>query len=1555
MSGTKFSPSGTRLGGSRVRRFFSSLAPAFILAVILTLTFAAVPRAQVSVSSYDELQAIDDSGGTNSRTITVTDTILFRGSPVAAMDPPKDSAINFIKGSGTTVTGSNVPDVSISSMTSSLVADLAAGVRANEYDDASTILADVLGDRISEYATYLNELGLVVVTSPQDTQRIVEDNALGNVHDNNKIFNFRGDSSGLNVSNLRFTLFELIHNFNGQTRNGIQNTFVGNAYNVSESIRIGTVRGNIFEDISITMNNTNTNADNHNAYYAGGGIVGARSTGQSAAIGTVEGNAFQRIRIETTERSYQNFTGAPSIEGGGIIGVEAVANPASLNFGTASLDELKSNYFNGIGVISGDSIIGGGIIGLNNNNQKEHAANNPNENRVRLGVVSDNVFQGGITVAAARSVRGGGVIGLNGLSYSQVDIQEIRNNFFGDVEISAGTYLRGGGVIGIQSFDEALLATDDLVSGYVGKIYDNTFLGIRVSTGNRGDGPQPGGNLIGGGVVGIHTEAGDGKIFELQNNLFREIFVQTSNQGSGMGLHAGDIQGGGVVGVDSKEYGTISLANANVFKNIGIQVQGSLSGGGVLGVNTAVTVPNDQTNEESVLGLILNNTFDGVTVEVEKNFDGGGVIGARAAYGSSGVAGVMFNTFDNVTVNATSTSDAEGFRGGGLAGVAVDDGKADFLSFHKNTVLHFTLNVSSYLEGGGVLGARVGTAVYTDNESLIGEVTSNDIAYSEINVEGHISGGGIIGAFGTGGVASVNKIVDNALYFLNVRAGTYIDGGGIIGANGKMGLTQSNTLSEITDTFIAQNTISADEGQILGGVIYTYGSESDIVFRNSVIVHNSMTSNVYPQNPMYIDTPADYGAKVYGTVTVDTGLARSDGKPITVTLQADRADYAGFSGNVITEVTGFAEVVERRNSFYFGETAESETAKGTGRVTVTPDAVRSDAVLNVVVLRDAAVYLLDPVVVDQIDANGSSKYFQMNVSGEKAGYGIFLWDGENVFEANPNSGNTVNFKADTFTQIFPGMSLTAVNHTLNIDKNAIWEVWGIKDGKNNNFNILAANIAGTLHFHIDGDAHNDPSLVPMTISVNGAGKVSLNGATVEIGTFRVKDDRVLVAGDAYYLIDSGANGKLEAQLAETKVTATQYRGSGQTALRYTFVVDTEVEGAAGRYLVARLVEEHAEPEEVSQVAPPQTAPYEPFIPPVPADPGIAPEPAPPTPAPYPDFPDVVPQEEGGGDKTWIPGLRIVPEGHVAALAHVSLMGTIAIENSPFRAGSAADKTDSWLIGFSMGSQWHEFGDEAKTEVRGANLRFGLDKNIHHGSGGSTLIGFLIEGSFVNYDVSGDYGAYDADAAIAEVSGTGKFGAVGAGVVFRHAFPNDFGIEGSLRAGRFENEFRANNYGFDDGTPVRYDYRAPYFGAHAGVVYGFDINEVSSIDFALRYFLTRVKALEVDVSGKDTIKFDATDSNRLRGGFRYTRRSFSFLEWHGGLYLDNEFSGTARAHSSHDNVDFGVAKLKGATGVLELGGLGRFGDRQNFTLEFGLRGYVGKYGGISGGLSFGVEF
>jgi hypothetical protein len=1502
----------------------------FVMAFALfAFIFVPNPAWAVDVSNYAEFNTAAGGTSTNGKNIVVQGTIQYINSNVAVV----------VLGTGATIRGSKTSN--LSTPIKNAATTILANAKATPTQAAADILS-AINSAVGTLNTTATGLGLDGFTQSSGVRTKGTTDSV-TLQDENKLIDFRSSGKNINFRNLSFSGFNLQYTTNlaiGNINNpisgagGIVDPLIGGNHGSGDAMSMGTISGNLFDNIQLTMTSTTSNA---RLYMAGGGIIGIRSTESSATVNTIDGNVFRNLTVKTNAQNPSYET--PYIEGGGIVGVNAASSPDVYNGAIGVLDKFNNNLFTVINVESGDVILGSGVVGVNSNNR----ASSLNINYVRLNEAKNNIFSD-VNVKAGYTLRGGGVVGVNALSYSAAHIGDLQYNVFSGVDVQTGTYIRGGGVVGVSMYDIQSQQQGQGPGGSIDFVDNNLFLNINVVSGTRssqGPGTESnhGGNIMGGGVIGLHTEVGTAALTDVVGNVFRNITVKALTS-SGTTNYAGDIDGGGIAGVDSRETGILTFATRNYFDTIAVTAQGRISGGGVLGVNTAWT---SQNSNYAALGYVENNTFKTITVSSDIGIWGGGVAGSHTEAEWAITGSLSSNTFDYVTI--TAGVDGGPIYGGGLAGNANDNGEASMVTVDSNIVRMYVLNGVSHIHGGGVFGVWSGGSNVT-GVTIIQNLTNNTIERANIEVKSYISGGGVVGAYGTSLIAAIQNVTGNYIYGVNVTTGTYLDGGGIIGANGKMGKSQGNALVSFDNNFFAGNKITAKEGQILGGIIYTYGLETDnLQISDTLFLENLFTSTVDKTNPIYQSYPNDYAAKVYGTVTIDTGLSRLGGKEIQVTLEASAGEQTGFYENEIVE-----NGVSRTNSLYFGEVAESDTNAATNKITVTNDLVRSDAILNIYPHSKGSVFLLDPIYVDQDDSTTSNYGFQLNVKGDDK-TSEFIWDGDNVILTESYKAfNVVSLQDNSNTYLYPGMTLLAVTTDFNLSKNAYLEVWGWDDKINNKFNINKSKLAGTIYFHLDGKYLNDPAhplmtIIPSDTSTNG--RVNIEGATIKLSNF--VSTATLKEEDRFYLIDTGTNEYLTGTTATTQQTSVQYI-SASDQKQYTFIIDKEAADstATNRYLVARLVDAtHVVPDQ--PIDPPSPSPSYPVPVPTP-NPPPSPDPTPtppqPQPTPTPPFPTPTPQPD---PKPTVPDLHIIPEGHAAALAYIAHIGTWLPDHSYQQADFAIKTEDAWQVYYGVDGSYFELDTGAELQLQGATMLLGIAKKNTHDGGSKTLFGLYLEGGRIEYYIDGNFVTTNN----VSVTADGVIQSLGVGVLVRHTFKNNFRIEGSFRGGNLENKFRTDNFYLTTGDLVHYDYKVPYLSAHLGAAYLREINDVSRIDFSLRYFWNHIRNKSVDIGGGYMVDFHATNSSKLRGGLRYTKDVDPKYSWYTGAYADYEFAVKSRVTSP--GVDYRVPDLQGFTAIVEVGGIGRFKNHDNVSIEFGVQGYLGKFRGLSGGFRIGYEF
>ncbi|MDR1242738.1 MAG: hypothetical protein LBM00_08150, partial [Deltaproteobacteria bacterium] len=657
--------------------------------------------------------------------------------------------------------------------------------------------------------------------------------------------------SGFGLKNMNFKDFKVAYNYNGASASGggVVNSFIGGDHDIQNaSVSMDDISGNAFTKISVDMQGVNSTH-----YLAGGGILGLRSTGSFATMSGISGNLFKDLAVVTHNAG--NNTNSPYIEGGGIIGLDAVSSP-DFKQGSAVLTDLSSNLFTGINVDAGRFIIGGGVVGLNNNSKTETA-----DPWVMLGSASGNIFGNGtldvdkasgivlnsnITVTTGTSLRGGGVIGLNGLSNVGVALNSLTDNFFGGIYVKAGEYIRGGGIVGLQTNDEL---NPDAVKkdnpdplenqgAHIGNAENNLFFNIRVDSGTRATNAENGGNIEGGGILGLRSNNGIAYLGSLLGNTFQELDITTTATTP----DGSNLIGGGVVGLSSAKGAALVSAKNNWFDGISVDVAGRLGGGGLIGLSAGDNPDNTET--AAILSEMTDNYFGvnkSINVLAHKNISGGGIVGVHTADGSAVAFEIRDNRFNalNVEAGVSIQGDNSSISGGGVFGLNTEVGGASVYSVYSNSFSALGVTAAGNITGGGVFGLN------SNGGSYIGNFTGNN-TFSALNVSatsGNISGGGVIGLNAGDGAAWMDNVSGSKFSAFEVNSGN-ISGGGVFGLNATGGRSyiDSFTGSTFDGSNIVLN-VSAG-GDITGGGILGLNSNQSS-FINTFSGNSSLSGNSF--------------------------------------------------------------------------------------------------------------------------------------------------------------------------------------------------------------------------------------------------------------------------------------------------------------------------------------------------------------------------------------------------------------------------------------------------------------------------------------------------------------------------------------------------------------------------------------------------------------------------------------------------------------------------------------------------------------------------------------
>ncbi|MDR1577469.1 MAG: hypothetical protein LBT86_04470 [Deltaproteobacteria bacterium] len=1285
-------------------------------------------------------------------------------------------------------------------------------------------------------------------------------------------------------------------------------------------------------------------------------------------------------------------------------------------------------------------------MGVNNNSQ-----NTTSDTYSKLDLVYRNIFgngvDGDITVQADFSLRGGGVVGVNGLSNAGVELTNLYDNVFGGIKVDVGSYLRGGGVVGAQNNDEEkhqepdqpTTISEKSVSSKITNVVNNLFYNLEVTAGSgSGQSENKKGEISGGGVLGARTGPNAANIEYLLNNVFKDIKVTSTNgeqlSDTDTKVTGSNILGGGIVGVSSVWWAGISGVANNYFEDIDVTItggnltstptKGHIKGGGVIGLYSEGKT-NTVNDGLALASVLSDNVFKGVKITTQiGGIYGGGLIGASSFLGTKSVS--RFTAISKNTFGAADKKieiNTKDLYGGGVIGLYSEKGTsyADFIG--SNVFTPGVINVSATnIIGGGLIGATIDkeSAGIASIENLL---DNGDISSQKVTTTGHLTGGGLIGAVAmgggdasilnsysnyfmenvitvgtylegggiigvrSGGTASIGSIVDNFFVSNKISVGAFIDGGGVIGVTGPPSSSPKLRfgLTEIRDSFFTQNTVTAG-GPIAGGLIYSYGLNSPLTIDGSGFLNNTFTSTI--ANPS--QWTGDPTAKVYGTITIDTGLDKksSANKTNVVILKARANDSIYFNNNKLIDADG-----ERFNSLYFGR-VPILTETTTKNFKTEPDYARSDAELRIETEAGGGVILLDPIEVNQDNNNSTypNRAFYMSVSGP----GDFLWGGSNIIRTGsltPNStdvNNTIFLNYGSTTNLQLGMTLEAPNHLFRMVPGSNLIVTG-----KNVMTLQDGSFNGHLQFNLANTTINDPSTVLLTIKPTNP--IDISGAVVTLTNFKPGPN--LYAGDKFYLIDTGADNMLKGDTYTKTATARQ----GYFTV-YNFIIDKvgsqDVDN--GQQLVARLAPKVTPTPEppLPPVPDPEPTPSptpapkpEPVIPPItPPDPTPTPDPNPspvdPKKPVKPDVPTPQPTPEAPVDKPVTPYIpdtpintqpeplepdktpytptpaeesKIVLEGRVASLAVVTGIGNwladhsyrsadMAVkENNPLFPPSSGDNTlTGWMpyAGIDAGLFWTHHG--SKNKYRTLTFIAGLNRISNSISDNSSfLLSAFFDGGYSSYDVNGNFGT--------QLSGDGTIRYLGGGLMGRQRWNNGFRLEGSARIGRIRNEF-TSSYGQAneaDSPPLHYEFETPYLAFHAGLGKEFKVQENALLDVLARYFWTKQDGTSYRFSSGELVEFDSNTSQRVRVGTRYNRFSNPHLSFYIGGAYEYEFSSKVQGHFL--GQPFISPDTKGSTGIVDIGVIRSPNQDSNFSIEAGLQGHFGARRGISGGVRLGYEF
>ncbi|MCL2001329.1 MAG: autotransporter outer membrane beta-barrel domain-containing protein, partial [Planctomycetes bacterium] len=310
-----------------------------------------------------------------------------------------------------------------------------------------------------------------------------------------------------------------------------------------------------------------------------------------------------------------------------------------------------------------------------------------------------------------------------------------------------------------------------------------------------------------------------------------------------------------------------------------------------------------------------------------------------------------------------------------------------------------------------------------------------------------------------------------------------------------------------------------------------------------------------------------------------------------------------------------------------------------------------------------------------------------------------------------------------------------------------------------------------------------------------------------------------------------------------------------------------------------------------------------------------------------------------------PEAKVLSEGFITGAAVLNQTGDLVAGEGMANARQAAGISGAGFGSFGAVSGGRSrYNTGSHVDVSGLSLIAGFSWGRDAAPGRLTLGAFFDYGTG-SYDTYNSFGNVDAN-------GSGNMYHLGGGVLGRVDFldsgPGNFHAEASFRAGGVHNDYRASSL-LDSlgGAAGGYDAFSAYYSLHAGLGYIWKLTERASLDLYGKYFWTRQNGDSITLSTGDPVRFEATNSHRLRLGGRWSYAVNKCVSPYIGAAWEYEFSGRQRADSYGYALD--TPSLRGGTGIGELGLSLTPSQDLPLSIDLGVQGYVGKREGLTGSL------
>lgn len=313
---------------------------------------------------------------------------------------------------------------------------------------------------------------------------------------------------------------------------------------------------------------------------------------------------------------------------------------------------------------------------------------------------------------------------------------------------------------------------------------------------------------------------------------------------------------------------------------------------------------------------------------------------------------------------------------------------------------------------------------------------------------------------------------------------------------------------------------------------------------------------------------------------------------------------------------------------------------------------------------------------------------------------------------------------------------------------------------------------------------------------------------------------------------------------------------------------------------------------------------------------------------------------GGTGNPWLPArvnpqTKALSEGRLSGLAFSTQGADLVAQQAITNALTRTSQEEGRLVSFgTLAGSSNRYKSGSHVDVKGFSMLAGAAYKQN-----DWVIAGFIEGG------SGNYDSYNSFINATSVHGEGNTKYYGAGLLGRYDFNNGVYLDGSIRAGKTDTDFKSNNLVSAQGVMAHYDSKSTYYGAHIGAGYAWDLAPQTQLDVSAKYLWTHQTGDNVIVAG-DPIHFDSANSHRVRLNGQIHHNLSPQVTLTGGLGYEYEFDGKVNA-TTYYAYHIDAPSLKGGSGIGEVGLTFRPTNNNRLSLQANLRGYVGQREGVEG--------